>query len=188
MALKLPKKLKNCSACGKLFSAIRNETLCRDCLIKEEEKEREVLDYVREHQGCSIAEVIEAMGVTDKFIRNMISKGLFANIERDDFYYPCQACGKPIKNGTYCSDCLSRLRNETKRMADQMAVRISAASNQGKGTKTKKISELSTIEKLNLQVEKELEVEQSRTKRSMYERIVNERTGRTVGKFKPGSK
>ena len=73
-------------------------------------------------------------------------------------------------------------------MAEQMAVRMSAASNQGKGTQTKKRSELTTIEKLNLQVEKELEVEQSRTKRSMYERIVNERTGRTVGKFKPGSK
>ena len=176
MAIKMQQKLKNCANCGKMFVSSRGEHLCRDCMIKEEEKEREVLDYVREHQGCPIQEVIEAMGVTDKFIKNMINKGLFANIDRTDFFYPCSSCGKPIRNGTYCSDCLSRLRSETKRMADQMAVRI--------GTKTKPMSQLSTIERLNLQVERELEIENSRkaSKRSTYETIVSKRDGRIVGK------
>ena len=182
MALKIPQKLKNCSNCGRMFVSTRGENLCRDCMIKEEEKEREVLDYVREHQGCSIQEVIEAMGVTDKFIKNMINKGLFANVERTDFFYPCAACGKPIKNGTYCSDCLSRLRSETKRMAEQMAVRI--------GMQTKPISQLSTIERLNLQAEKEVEIENSRksSRRGTYETIVSKRDGRTIGKHSRNNK
>ena len=176
MAIKMQQKLKNCANCGRMFVATRGENLCRDCMIKEEEKERAVLDYVREHQGCPIQEVIEAMGVTDKFIKNMINKGLFANVDRTDFFYPCQACGKPIKNGTYCSDCLSRLRSETKRMADQMAVRV--------GLQTKPASKLTTIEKLNLQVERELEIENSRksSRRGTYETIVSKRDGRTIGK------
>ena len=181
MALKMQKKLKNCAQCGKVFSSIRGENLCRDCTIKQEEKEREVLDFVRENQGCSISEVVEAMGVTEKFIKNMINKGMFANVQRTDFFYPCAACGKPIKNGTYCSDCLSRLRNETKKMADQMAVRMGLQQNNEKPAK--KLSELSTLEKLDLQAKKELEIEnQKRSRRSMYEAIVSKRDGRIVGK------
>lgn len=181
MAFKLPQKLKNCSSCGRMFVSTRGETLCRDCLAKQEEKELEVLDYVREHQGCPIAEVIEAMGVTDKFIKNMINKGMFANLERTDFFYPCAACGKPIKNGTYCSDCLSRLRQETKRVASQMAVKI--------GGQSKPMSQLSTIERLNLQAERELEIENSRkSQKSMYERIVSKRDNRTVGKSSRNNK
>ena len=181
MAFNMQKKLKNCAQCGKVFSSIRGENLCRDCTIKQEEKEREVLDYVRDNQGCAISEVVEAMGVTEKFIKNMINKGLFANIQRTDFFYPCAACGKPIKNGTYCSDCLSRLRNETKKMADQMAVRMGIKEKPGEPAK--KMSELSTIERLELQAKKELEIENSKkARRSMYEAIVSKRDGRIVGK------
>ena len=177
MALKIPQKLKNCSSCGKMFVATRGETLCRDCMMKEEEKERAVLDYVREHQGCPMAEVIEAMGVTDKFIKNMINKGLFANIDRNDFFYPCASCGKPIRNGTYCRDCLTRLRSETKRMADQMAVRI--------GLQTKPMSQLSTIERLDLQAQKEFDIESSRkSKKSLYETIVSKRDNRNVARIR----
>ena len=175
MALNIPKKLKNCAACGKMFVANRGEKLCRDCMIKEEEKEREILDYVREHQGCSISEVMEEFGVTEKFVKNMISKGLFANIDRSDMFYPCQSCGKPIKNGTYCSDCLSKLRSETKKMADQMAIKM--------GISNKPISQMSTIERLNAQAEQELEIEKSRNKRrGTYETIISKRENRTIGK------
>ena len=177
MAIKMQQKLKNCSVCGRMFVATRGEKLCRDCIIKEEEKEREVLDYVREHQGCPISEVVEAMGITDKFIKNMINKGLFANVERNDMYYPCSSCGKPIRHGTYCSDCLSRLRNETKKMADQMAIKM--------GISDKPFSKMSTIEKLNAQAEREFEIENKRfSQKSMYEKIVNKRDNRSVGKGK----
>ena len=174
MAIKMQQKLKNCANCGRMFVATRGENLCRDCMIKEEEKEREVLDYVREHQGCPISDVMEAMGVTDKFIKGMISKGLFANVERSDLYYPCQSCGKPIRNGTYCSDCLSRLRNETKKMADQMAIKL--------GISDKPISKMSTIEKLDAQAAREFAIENRAAKRSTYETIVSKRDNRTVGR------
>ena len=174
MAVKLPQKLKNCAICGKMFVSMRGEKLCRDCMIKEEEKERAVLDYVREHQGCAISDVMEAMGVSDKFIKAMISKGLFANVERSDLFYPCQSCGKPIRNGTYCSDCLSKLRNETKKMADQMAIKM--------GISNKPISKMSTIEKLNAQAEREFQIENRSSRRGTYETIVSKRDNRIIGK------
>ena len=117
---------------------------------------------------------MEAMGVSDKFIKNMIAKGLFANVERGDLFYPCQSCGKPIRNGTYCSDCLSKLRNETKKMADQMAIRM--------GISNKPLSKMTTIEKLNAQAEREFEIENKSNKRGTYETIVSKRENRIIGK------
>ena len=179
------KKLKNCANCGKMFVAMRTETLCRECKIIEEEKEREVLDYVRDHQGASIPEVTEAMGVTEKFIKNMINKGMFANIQRQNMTYPCAACGKPIKHDTYCTDCLAKLRNETKKMADQLAVKVAAS--QGINTTSKSLSKMTTIEKLDVQAANELEAQNRRSRtfsKSMYENIVSKRDNRNVGRSK----
>lgn len=181
---KLSDKIKNCANCGKIFAATKTETLCRDCKHIEEEKEREVLDYVRDNQGASIPEVCEAMDVTEKFIKNMINKGMFANIERQDLKYPCASCGKPITHDTYCSDCLAKLRAETKKIADQLAVKAAAKY----GIETKKpIEKLSTIEKLDIQAASELENQNKRSRtfsKSMYENIVSKRDGRTVGKVR----
>ena len=174
----LTKKIKNCANCGKIFAPLRNELLCRDCQIKEEEREREVLDYVRDHQGASINEVMEAMGVSDRFIKNMINKGLFSNVKAQNLTYPCASCGKLINTGTYCTDCLTKLREETKKMADHMAVRVAAAQ----GVKVDKpMSQMSTIEKLDVQAANELESQKSK-RRGIYETIVSRRDGRSIGR------
>ena len=145
---------------------MRGEELCKDCRIIEEEKERAVINYVRDHQGCPISEVVEKTGVPDTFVKNMVSKGHFANVKRSDLYYPCQSCGKPIKNGTYCINCLRSLRNETKKMADQSAI-VAGLSN-------KPISKMTTIEKLDIQAEKEFDAN-SRGNRRFFESILGRR-------------
>ena len=176
--VQLKNKLRNCTECGRAFIAVSNEKLCRECQIKEEAKKTEVLAYVRENQGASIQEVIDNTGVSEKLVRQMIREGLFSNIDREDFYYPCNSCGRPIRSGTYCADCLSRLRKETKKMADQMAVKIDA-----KTGKSKPLSQMSTIERLNAMAEKEFEKENKRNySKGMYADIVNRKENRIIGK------
>ena len=166
MIRKIKKELKNCTNCGKVFVSMKGEDLCRDCLIVEEEKERKVMDYVRDHQGCPISEVAEKTGIPDSFVKNMVSKGRFYNVKRTDLYYPCQVCGKPIRNGAYCSACLSELRKETKKMADHSAI-ITGISN-------KPISKMTTIEKLDFQAELEFE-KTSKGNRRFFEGILGNR-------------
>ena len=61
-----------------------------------------------------------------------------------------------------------------------MAVKI--GMQEGK-VKTKPLSQMSTIEKLDAQVEKELEIEKAKkSKRSLYESIVNKRDNRIIGR------
>ena len=161
-------KLKNCAQCGRIFSPMRGEKICRDCRIKEEEKERQVIQYVRDNPGITIKEVCDALGVSEKFIKQMASQGLFASFKLDEnFFYPCVSCGRPINRGTYCADCIKTLRAETKRAAEQMNLRIRETKN------------MSTIERLDALAEKEFQRENKVIKRhfsrGMYKDIVDSR-------------
>ena len=80
----------------------------------------------------------------------MMQDGIFSNSSvqtETNPTYPCMSCGRPITSGTYCMDCLSRLRDQTKRAAERMQLRI-------KEDKT-----MSTIERLDKMAEREFERE-----------------------------
>ncbi len=161
-------KIKNCAICGKIFTPIRSEKICRDCKVKQEEKEREVIQYVRDHPGTNMKEVAKATGVNDKFIQQMAMQGLFVNITNsENFFYPCVKCGRPINRGAYCTDCLKSQRDEIKKVAEQMQIRIKEDKN------------MSTIERLDKLAEKEFERENRVVKRhfsrGMYKDITDSR-------------
>lgn len=161
--LKAQKKLKNCTECGRLFAPMQNEKICRDCKIKEEELERKVMSYVRDNPGVSIKQAMEATNVSEKVIKRMAREGLFVNLsEAGNFFYPCIGCGKPIRTGTYCSDCLVRLRNETKKAAESMHIRVREERRKA-----------STIERLNAAAQNEFERENKIFSKGMHDLIDN---------------
>ena len=104
-------KMKNCSSCGKVFIAINNSRVCSDCREKEEQWEKEIIEYVREHPKSQIPEIVEATGVQEPIIRRMIREGRFlsSNVE---LFYPCEKCGSPIQKGQYCDKCQKEMREE----------------------------------------------------------------------------
>ena len=176
MALKPKQKLKNCSNCGKLFLQTHGEKLCRECTIQEEEKQREIMDYIHDHQGCSITEVIENLNVSKKLVNNMINKGFFGNLKRSRSSYTCQFCGKPINIGnTYCRDCLKRLRSEAKKISEQRELRMNINSH----VNNKVEKPMSTLEKeLEIIHEQRKKAAAAASKRSLYEAIMNQRGNR----------
>ena len=104
-------KMKNCSSCGKVFIAINNSRVCPDCREKEEQWEKEIIEYVCEHPKSQIPEIVEATGVQEPIIRRMIREGRFlsSNVE---LFYPCEKCGSPIQKGQYCDKCQKEMREE----------------------------------------------------------------------------
>ena len=107
----ISKQINTCKKCGKEFFGNSPEGLCNDCFAKEEEKRNAVRQYVIEHQGASFDKVVEETGVSDRFLRNMMRNGYFAANKKRE----CKRCGKIIKKGLYCSDCLTILREAAKR-------------------------------------------------------------------------
>lgn len=149
----IPENLKNCRVCGKVFIVHGDESLCRDCLQKEEADRTKVMDYVRDNPGVSIEKAIADTGVPDRLLKRMILEGKFSSDgdrSATNSIRVCAICGAPIGGtGIYCRDCALRLQRKTKQMADQTI----------DPNTQKKHGELSTIDKLNAQVERELALE-----------------------------
>ena len=106
-------KMKNCSSCGKVFVSINNSRICMDCREKEEQWEKEIMVYVRDHPDSRIGEIVKATGVQEPIIRRMIREGRFIS-SNINLYYPCEKCGSPIQRGQYCEKCQKGMRDELK--------------------------------------------------------------------------
>lgn len=150
MALINIPKIRNCTKCGKIFASLHGERVCKDCIQKEKEFEEEVIKYIRDNPGSSVKDVMEATGATEKMMKRMMQDGIFSNAavkHEEGATYPCMSCGRPITSGTYCMDCLSRLRDQTRKAAEAMQIRI------------KEDKKMSTIERLDKMAEREFERE-----------------------------
>lgn len=147
MAGILKQKLRNCIQCGKVFLSKDREELCADCRASYYQLEELVKEFVKDHPGSNVNEVSEATTVSKKLIQKMMREGVFMDIPMgDNFMYACASCGKPIKTGTYCTSCLTRLRRETQQAAERMQIRVK------EGT--------STIKRLDILAQREFEQEQ----------------------------
>lgn len=113
--------IRNCVRCNKIFAPTSGEKLCPDCRAAELEMEERVKAYVREHRGVTVNQVIEGSGAPAKLVWRMIQQGLFENSGLIDAQYPCSVCGKIITTGLYCSECASKLRENTQKFAAAMS-------------------------------------------------------------------
>ena len=123
-------KMKNCSSCGKVFVSINNARICMDCREKEEQWERTIVEFVRDHPKSTIAEIVGATGVQEPVIRRMIREGRFVSTGIE-LYYPCEKCGSPIDKGQYCDKC-------QKEMRDELTAAIAKKSSAGDGSSSRR--------------------------------------------------
>lgn len=103
------------------------ENICPECREKELALEEVVKDYVRDHPGITIRELIDGTGASEKLIWRMIRQGQFENAGGLELQYPCGKCGKLISNGAYCEECAVKLKMEAKKFADAMKSKARAA-------------------------------------------------------------
>lgn len=123
-------KLKNCSVCGKLFSDT-GRGICYDCLVKQQDKEKEVIDYVRSHRMATVPEIVAETGASETLVKRLIREGRFEQIGVK-LTYPCEKCGEPIIMGKLCQSCQQAIRSDLQETQSKM-VAAKNASMQSKG-------------------------------------------------------
>ena len=114
-------KLKNCSECGKLYMEI-GQGMCPDCIVREQEAEQIVYSFVRDHDKCSIKDIVEGTGVKEKVVFRMLKAGRFI-ASGLEISYPCQGCGAPITTGKLCSKCSKDIINQAARLQAEKSVK-----------------------------------------------------------------
>ncbi|MBO6179268.1 MAG: flagellar protein [Selenomonadaceae bacterium] len=114
-------KPKNCPKCGRIYMEVGRK-MCLECYEKTLKLKLTVFEYVREHQGCNLDDIMEATGATMPLIREMIREGYFDN-EKAQISYPCIKCGAPIFYGKMCVKCFKKLQKEIKVSKDAIEAR-----------------------------------------------------------------
>ncbi|MBQ3451676.1 MAG: hypothetical protein IJL12_07435 [Selenomonadaceae bacterium] len=112
--------IRNCARCKKIFIPVSGEKICADCRAADLELEERVKNYVRDHPGITVNQLIEGSGAPRNLVWRMIQQGQFENSGLKGAEYPCANCGKIITRGTYCSDCMGKLKQNAQKFANAM--------------------------------------------------------------------
>ena len=112
--------IRNCARCKRIFVPASGEKICPDCRAEDLELEERVKAYVRDHPGITVNQLIEGSGAPRNLVWRMIQQGQFENSGLKDAKYPCGSCGKIITRGTYCSECMSKLKQNAQKFAVAM--------------------------------------------------------------------
>lgn len=108
--------LQNCPKCDSLYVKNKFRDVCEKCWKEEEAAYDTVAKYMRkrENRAATIIQVVEATGVSEELILKFIKAGRFQLTQFPNFGYPCDKCGKVIREGRICASCASSLRADLK--------------------------------------------------------------------------
>jgi flagellar operon protein (TIGR03826 family) len=107
-------ELANCPKCGEIFVKTQFREICQNCW-KEEEKAFETVNQFirkRENWAATIPQVVEATGVEEELLFKFIRTGRLILTKFPNLGYPCDKCGKIIREGKFCVSCKEEFRKE----------------------------------------------------------------------------
>lgn len=104
------RELENCPRCGQLFvKGIRD--ICQSCFKEIEEKFQVVYTYLKQKKNreASMREVADNTGVSEADIIKFIREGRLHLNQFPNLSYPCESCGREIREGRICDSCQKRI-------------------------------------------------------------------------------
>lgn len=85
--------------------------ICPACREAEEEKFKEVKDYVSSHKGVGVKELSEACEVEVASIRQWLREERLQFSDDSAIGIECESCGCTIRSGRYCESCKTKMVN-----------------------------------------------------------------------------
>ena len=99
-----------CKKCGgiMIFKGV-GEYHCEDCGAVDYDDYGKVRRYIEEHKGATAAQIEQAIGVSQRTIRQMLKDGRLEVSADSRAFLHCEMCGKAIRYGEYCPECETAL-------------------------------------------------------------------------------
>lgn len=107
-------ELRNCVRCGKFYEYFFGENICPACKKIEDDAFSRVRDYLREHNGATIDDVVDNCEVTMKTVTRWIREERLELTGGINYAICCEACGQPITKGKFCDKCLMQINKNFK--------------------------------------------------------------------------
>ena len=108
--------LSNCPDCGELFIKNKFRNVCEKCWKEEEAAFDVVYKYMRkrENRAATLIQVVEATGVAEELILKFVKNGKLQIAQFPNLGYPCDKCGKVIRQGRLCEWCAGEIKADLK--------------------------------------------------------------------------
>jgi flagellar operon protein (TIGR03826 family) len=107
-------ELLNCPTCNAIFVKNKFRDVCEKCFREEEKAYETVYQFLRkrENRAATMSQVVEATGVEEDLLYKFIRKGRLKLTQFPNLGYPCDRCGKLIREGRVCETCANDIKNE----------------------------------------------------------------------------
>ena len=114
-------ELSNCPKCNTLFVKTQFRSVCDACFKEEEKAYETVYKFLRkrENRKALLHEVVEGTGVDEDLILKFIRNGRIQLSNFPNLGYPCEKCGKSIREGRIC-DSYTSDNNEQLHQLDEV--------------------------------------------------------------------
>jgi flagellar operon protein (TIGR03826 family) len=114
-------ELMNCPKCGRLFVKSQFRDICEQCYREEEALFEKVYQFLRkrENRTATMAQVVKETGVSERLITKWIKAGRLKLVQFPNLGYPCEKCGKMIREGRICKECNIDLQKQLKQLEQE---------------------------------------------------------------------
>lgn len=111
-------ELSNCPICNTLFVKTQFRSVCDACFKKEETAYETVFKFLRkrENRKALLHEVVEETGVAEELILKFIRNGRIQISNFPNLGYPCEKCGKVIREDRLCESCKTDIHKQLNQM------------------------------------------------------------------------
>ncbi|MCR2822351.1 TIGR03826 family flagellar region protein [Lederbergia panacisoli] len=106
--------LLNCPDCGEIYVKNSVRDVCDKCYRAEEALFDKVYRFLRkkENRAARIESVSEATGAPEKLLYKWVKRGRLHTTQFPNLGYPCDRCGKIIRDGLLCEGCATSIKGE----------------------------------------------------------------------------
>lgn len=122
-------QFKRCKTCGRIFQSIHGNE-CPECIDERERKFQLVKDYLYEHPGAFMEEIVEETKVDPKLVLRFLKEGRLEMLNSAGLL-TCEKCGAPITSGTMCQKCKDKLARAMQSVLPKAAPAAKKGQSQG---------------------------------------------------------
>ena len=111
-------QLDNCPNCGLIYVKNAFREVCEACYKEEEEQYQTVYKYIRQRENrmARLGQVVEGTGVAESLILKFIRKGRIQLAHFPNLGYPCDRCGRIIREDKLCVSCKKDIHGQLSQM------------------------------------------------------------------------
>ena len=114
-----------CEKCGgvMIFQGI-GEYHCEDCGTVAFDDYGKIRGYIEEHRGANAMEIENAVGVSQRTIRQLLREVRLEVAEGSRTFLHCELCGKPVRSGKFCPDCETKAHRSLEEKQREMLNKV----------------------------------------------------------------